>query len=278
MNPTEDVRQRWSQTPLAWGRERIADTPRLVRRNWATMSRRLAELLRSALKGVEGVRLLDVGCGNGGFLDLIEDLVAEYYGLDPSFEMLQAGRKLKRGGYVLGLGEALPFRDGVFDVVVLKSVLMHCIDPEQVLGESARVLQGGGLCLISVANDAAWYRPLMKLADRMRHRRGAVGRTDAHLHRLDTSRLQALSARAGLIVLHWESLGFGVLPSFVERPLSDRWIERIGAWADRAGGALWPQRGGSLILLAQKGGSRSRSSARRSPSVPPAGRSAPLTF
>jgi SAM-dependent methyltransferase len=45
-------------------------------------------------------------------------------------------------------GEALPFRDGAFDVVMSYQTLEHVSDPEAVLGEMLRVLRkGGGLHL-----------------------------------------------------------------------------------------------------------------------------------
>lgn len=50
--------------------------------------------------------------------------------------------------FVEGFGEHLPYRDGVYDIVLIKAALDHCADPAQVLAESLRVLRPGGLLLV----------------------------------------------------------------------------------------------------------------------------------
>jgi SAM-dependent methyltransferase/uncharacterized protein YbaR (Trm112 family) len=46
---------------------------------------------------------------------------------------------------VVADGHRLPFRDGVFDLVILKCLLEHVRDPERVVQECSRVLTEGGL-------------------------------------------------------------------------------------------------------------------------------------
>lgn len=47
-------------------------------------------------------------------------------------------------------GQTLPFGDGEFDSVLCTEVLEHCLNPQQVMREMARVLRPGGHALITV--------------------------------------------------------------------------------------------------------------------------------
>jgi SAM-dependent methyltransferase len=89
--------------------------------------------------------VLDLGCGEGGSLDLFRAGRAdvEWIGLDlpdsptPPRPRPDADIRLYDGG-------RLPFADASFDVVFCKQVLEHVGDPFHVLGEVARVLRPGG--------------------------------------------------------------------------------------------------------------------------------------
>ena len=66
---------------------------------------------------------------------------------------------------VSGVGEALPFRDGAFDLVYARQVLHHARDLPALVGECARVLRPGGLflaCREHVANDAEQLREFLE--------------------------------------------------------------------------------------------------------------------
>lgn len=51
---------------------------------------------------------------------------------------------------VIGDGKKLPFKNGVFDAVLIESVLEHIDEPEKVITESYRVLKKGGAIYISI--------------------------------------------------------------------------------------------------------------------------------
>jgi len=53
------------------------------------------------------------------------------------------------GADVVGRGERLPFRDGVFDAVVCSEVIEHVEDPAALVGEIHRVLRSGGHLLLT---------------------------------------------------------------------------------------------------------------------------------
>jgi ubiquinone/menaquinone biosynthesis C-methylase UbiE len=105
-----------------------------------------------------GDRLLDVGCGTGETIKRLSTVFGEgvsIHGIDPSPDMLEvAKRKLKRHNNVCiewGVGERLPFADGVFNWVV-NSFTMHHLPiglKESVAREFRRVLQPRGRCLVT---------------------------------------------------------------------------------------------------------------------------------
>ena len=117
-------------------------------------------------------RILDIGCGCGQMALQLQDYVAEtgrYVGVDihrPSIDWCQKKIASRRRNFQFahvdvrnltynpgGIHPAetyrLPFADGSFDVVLLKSVFTH-MRPAEVsnyLGEVARLLNGDGRCL-----------------------------------------------------------------------------------------------------------------------------------
>ncbi|MFP3940517.1 MAG: class I SAM-dependent methyltransferase [Thermoanaerobaculia bacterium] len=99
-----------------------------------------------------GARVLDVGCGNGGLLLPFAEAGLSCWGLDVTLhpELAEtagaAGVPLRQ---VQGRGEALPFPDGVFDLVLLAETLEHVAAPRAVGREVARVLRPGGLCYLT---------------------------------------------------------------------------------------------------------------------------------
>jgi SAM-dependent methyltransferase len=99
------------------------------------------ELLLAAAGDVRGLRVLDVGCGTGLHLRLFAGRGASGVGVEPAGEMLERARERLGGGaqLVQGRAEALPFRDGAFDLVTLITSLEFVADAGAALAEAARV-------------------------------------------------------------------------------------------------------------------------------------------
>ena len=116
--------------------------------------RMLFEVLRLDPRGK---RALEVGCGGGMLCEEIARLGFETLGIDPSERSLQVARSHAslgglRIGYQKGRGEALPYRDGSFDVVFCCDVLEHVRDLPQVISEVSRVLKPGGIFCYDTIN------------------------------------------------------------------------------------------------------------------------------
>jgi len=106
------------------------------------------------VKGKE--RILDLGCGNGRFYEMLEGKDIEYIGVDVSKELIDIAKN-KFPGVDFRVGDAinLPFIDEYFDKVYSIALLHHIPSKEirlRVLAEAKRVLKKNGLLILTVWN------------------------------------------------------------------------------------------------------------------------------
>ena len=104
-------------------------------------------------------RLLDIGCGAGKFTRLMAQRGAEVSGIDANPKVIaDAERATAEAGLAIafyqGRGEALPFADKNFDVVVFSNSLHHMENMDGALNEAARVLAPDGF--LYVMEPIAW--------------------------------------------------------------------------------------------------------------------------
>lgn len=101
----------------------------------AYVSRPLNPHRLAALQAHAGNRVLDVGCGNGAYVEALLPH-RETFGVDWSTFPSWAGRT---GRFAVGLADRLPFRDKSFDTVSCFETLEHLEDPTLGLTELHRV-------------------------------------------------------------------------------------------------------------------------------------------
>jgi SAM-dependent methyltransferase len=246
----------------------------------------LGGLLRRALPpGGAGERrlALDAGCGTGFQTALLLALGYRAAGIDLSPGLLAVARRRHRDArFVRGDLQALPWRDGAFDVAVsCGSTLSFVEDPARALGELGRVLRPGGHLVLEVERrwtlDLAW-----RLASALAGDRLGYGATPAEARqalarplgrgiwiaypgypplRLFTRReLDGFLARAGLVpVRAWGIHGAtNLIPSTIlHRPRLGARLARVYAGLRRldralAGTVLGRATGNSLVVLARK--------------------------
>ena len=108
----------------------------------------------------KAVDVLEVGCGSGGFLAGLSDVLpdARLRGIEPN--EAARGRSIAKGLAVEpGSFELLPVRSSSTDVLFALDVLEHCEDDAAALAEARRVLRPGGLIILTVpALPALWSR------------------------------------------------------------------------------------------------------------------------
>ena len=118
------------------------------------------------LPPLDGLRVLDAGCGSGIYAGLLTDRGARVTGIDESAAMVEHARRRLAGRgaelRVADLRAPLPFADGSFDGIVSALVLHYLRDWAVPLAEFRRVLRPGGWLAFSThhpAAEAAYFQP-----------------------------------------------------------------------------------------------------------------------
>ncbi|HXW34013.1 MAG TPA: methyltransferase domain-containing protein [Acidimicrobiales bacterium] len=96
-------------------------------------------------------RVLDLGCGVGHDLILLNGAGLTAVGVDPSAILLAEATKridVTRSSLIRADGESLPFPESSFDGCRIERVLMHVVDPSVVLAEVVRCVCPSGLITV----------------------------------------------------------------------------------------------------------------------------------
>jgi SAM-dependent methyltransferase len=86
---------------------------------------------------------VDMCAGTGALTRLLAERVPEVIAVEPDQRMRAVLRQQVAAEVVGAVGEALPFRDGRFDLVTAASA-WHWMDPERATAEVVRILRPGG--------------------------------------------------------------------------------------------------------------------------------------
>jgi SAM-dependent methyltransferase len=101
----------------------------------------------------QGGRLLDAGCGTGGFLARLRAALPGLDAMGLEYFPAAAVRARGKAGVPVSAGtvNALPFADASFGAVVSLDVLSHAaVEPDRALAEMVRVLAPGGMLVVNL--------------------------------------------------------------------------------------------------------------------------------
>lgn len=102
-------------------------------------------------------KILEVGCGNGYYLNLLNksELNLTLVGIDNDSRALKDAKKFvkeDRVKLILTDASQLPFKDNIFDAVIISEVIEHVTDEQKVLSEIYRVLKPKGVLVLTTCN------------------------------------------------------------------------------------------------------------------------------
>ena len=186
------------------------------------------DIRQVAVPPANGV-LLDVGCGNGDYLETMRGLGWRALGIEPD---PKAAELAQRKGLDVQIGtlETLHLASEQFDVITLSHVIEHVHDPMATLREAWHLLKPGGTIWIATPNldsfghqrySAAWRGleiPRHLVLFSTRHLRQCL--TQAGFECLPLGR-QALVAQNLFRISHSLALGAGIIRT-PTLPLPDR--------------------------------------------------------
>ncbi|HVC24846.1 MAG TPA: class I SAM-dependent methyltransferase [Acidimicrobiales bacterium] len=171
-------------------------------------------------------RLLDVGCGRGGFGAALKDRDPrlEVWGVETSASACEIARErldhVVHGRFPDALDEGTPR----FGCVVFNDVLEHLEEPGDALARTHRLLDAGGVVVASIPNvrDLRVVFPLVVLGRWEYSDIGLLDRT--HLRFFTRSSMLALFAGAGYRVERIDAINLGLSERL---PAASRRVERL---------------------------------------------------
>ena len=109
------------------------------------------------LRCLDGLTVLDIGCGGGLIAEPVSRLGALVTGIDPAVENIEAARRHADGQglaitYRVATVEALAAEAAIFDAVLCLEVVEHVPDPAAFLKICAGLVRPGGLMIVSTIN------------------------------------------------------------------------------------------------------------------------------
>lgn len=117
--------------------------------------RRLDKLIY--FKGQQIYSVLDVGCGPGYFLSVLQESYPQFHlvGIDIEHDLLEAAKeRTKQIPLFQSSAQDLPFAENSFDLLFCNQVVEHLPEPIHFFQEAQRVLRPQGLLMFSTPNLA----------------------------------------------------------------------------------------------------------------------------
>lgn len=197
---------------------------------------------------------LDIGSSAGGLSVALAQHGIDMQGVEPSPAGVEVSRmRAQRLGlsnidFHQGVGEQLPFPDGMFDLVISLAVLEHVQDVRKVVQEAFRVLKPGGWAYFEVPNNLfpfeghykMFWLPMMPkfLAKLYVKARGAYPSFLDHLHYMNR----------WIVMRHFRNTGFIQVRDVYADYLAGK--ARGEPWASRSGRLAKLPWGAGIIRLA----------------------------
>lgn len=126
-----------------------------------TISNIIEKRIAIVVPFIKDGKILDIGCGSGGFLNWMKSYGWHTYGCDINRTACERARA--RGLDIFwGQLEEAGYPEEFFDVITMNNVLEHIPRPSRVLCECYRILKKDGLLIVNVPNFDCFERKIFK--------------------------------------------------------------------------------------------------------------------
>lgn len=178
---------KYEDKPLAEQQTRLIPA---IQAHYAYMARQLKRMLANPVQN----RLLDFGCGAGGFLLEANKTGFQVMGLELNKALAEYVKKEYKIPVFQGLIDSPSFENEKFDCIISSQVFEHLLDPQGTLESVKAHLNPKGLLLIEVPN-------ISHIRERLR--KGAL-MDDSHLFYFSSTSLPRMLSNAGFKVIRIE--------------------------------------------------------------------------
>lgn len=198
--------------------------------------------------GKRGARLLEIGSGMGHLVGQLEDTF-ETYGMDLNHWAVQQSKSvIEETSLQTASAQEIPYKDGAFNVVIIKHIVEHLPDPQKAIREIGRVTEPGGTLILATPNLDSLLKPWK--GDKW------IGYQDpTHISLKRPTEWLDLIRSAGFSPLRVFSDGFWDVPyiRFVPRQIQKLFFGSLGGFQAISGVIFLPMRWGeSVLVIARK--------------------------
>lgn len=152
-----------------------------------------------------GTLLLDAGCGNGEFSAFLSELGYSVVSTDISANAVKRARQRFPAGCfgVASLEDGLPFPNSTFAAIWSSEVLEHLFDVHTALSECNRILQPGGLLVLTTPHHGLINNLIIALTGLDHHYNPYL----SHIRFFTRRTLSRCLERAGFVVDRYTGVG-----------------------------------------------------------------------
>ena len=163
-----------SLSPAGFDRDAVARLQSMEPHFWMRERRRLVGAIIAGFRPTGG-NAVDLGCGTGGLLSLLEQTYSKVVAVDAHAALLEQAALVSRQAELVQADvcrSTLP--SGTFDLIVAMDVIEH-VDPDAFLSEARRLSGAHGMLLVSApAAPALWSRMDEMAGHRCRYTRSQL--------------------------------------------------------------------------------------------------------